>query len=91
MPMETSKSQLMIASEAIPILQMMIKSCPPEFHERAESLLNCLPGCLTITVKRATNLKRVIGGTNAFCRLKIGQGPSHQTKVMNEICLHYDL
>ncbi|CAI9282124.1 unnamed protein product [Lactuca saligna] len=83
MPMETSKSQLMIASEAIPILQMMIKSCPPEFHERAESLLNCLPGCLIITVKRATNLKRVIGGTNAFCRLKIGQGPSHQTKVVS--------
>lgn len=82
-PIETSKSQLVIASEAIPILQMLMKTCPPSFHERADSLLQCLPGCLTVMVKRATNLKRVLGGTNAFCRLKIGNGPSYQTKVVS--------
>ncbi|KAI3758602.1 hypothetical protein L6452_06169 [Arctium lappa] len=83
MPIDVSKSQLVIASEAIPILQMLMKTCPPGFHERADSLLHCLPGCLTVTVKRANNLKQVMGGTNAFCRLKIGQGPFHQTKVVS--------
>ncbi|KVH21214.1 Armadillo [Cynara cardunculus var. scolymus] len=83
MPIDVSKSQLVITSEAIPILQMLMKTCPPGFHERADSLLHCLPGCLTVTVKCANNLKQVIGGTNAFCRLKIGQGPFHQTKVVS--------
>lgn len=81
MPIDVLKSQLLIASEAIPILQVLMKTCPPSFHERADGLLHCLPGCLTVTIKRANNLKQVMGGTNAFCKLKIGQGPSHQTKV----------
>lgn len=83
MTIDVLKSQLVIASEAIPILQKLMKTCPPSFHERADSLLHCLPGCLTVTIKRGSNLKQVIGGTNAFCKLKIGQGPSYQTKVMN--------
>ncbi|KAK1433346.1 hypothetical protein QVD17_10256 [Tagetes erecta] len=83
MPIDVLKSQLLIASEAIPILQMLMKTCPPSFHERADGLLHCLPGCLTVTIKRANNLKQVMGGTNAFCKLKIGQGPSHQTKVVS--------
>lgn len=83
MPVDISKSQAMIAAEAIPILQMLMKTCPPSFHERADNLLHCLPGCLTVTIKRANNLKHVMGGTNAFCRLMIGNGPPQQTKVVS--------
>ncbi|XP_057503128.1 protein CELLULOSE SYNTHASE INTERACTIVE 3-like isoform X1 [Actinidia eriantha] len=83
MPIDISKSQAMIASEAIPILQMLVKTCPPSFHDRADSLLHCLPGCLTVTIKRGSNLKQVMGGTNAFCRLTIGNGPPRQTKVVS--------
>ncbi|KAK2995679.1 hypothetical protein RJ640_006139 [Escallonia rubra] len=83
MPIDISKSQAMIAAEAIPILQMLMKTCPPGFHERADSLLHCLPGCLTVTIKRGNNLKQVMGGTNAFCRLTIGNGPARQTKVVS--------
>lgn len=83
MPMDVSNSQAMVAAEAIPVLQMLMKTCPPSFHDRADSLLHCLPGCLTVTIKRANNLKQVMGGTNAFCQLTIGNGPSRQTKVMS--------
>ncbi|PHT45441.1 hypothetical protein CQW23_14599 [Capsicum baccatum] len=83
MPIDVSKSQAMVAAEAIPILQMLIKNSPPGFHDRADSLLHCLPGCLTVTIKRANNLRHVMGGTNPFCRLTIGNGPARQTKVVN--------
>ncbi|XP_012450505.1 protein CELLULOSE SYNTHASE INTERACTIVE 3 [Gossypium raimondii] len=83
MPIEIAKSQSMIAAEAIPILQMLMKTCPPSFHERADNLLHCLPGCLTVTIKRGNNLKQTMGATNAFCRLTIGSGPSRQTKVVS--------
>ncbi|XP_049380490.1 protein CELLULOSE SYNTHASE INTERACTIVE 3-like [Solanum stenotomum] len=83
MPMDVSNSQAMVAAEAIPVLQMLMKTCPPSFHDRADSLLHCLPGCLTVTIKRANNLKQVMGGTNAFCQLTIGNGPSRQTKVVS--------
>uniref|UniRef100_A0A2N9ELY6 C2 domain-containing protein n=1 Tax=Fagus sylvatica TaxID=28930 RepID=A0A2N9ELY6_FAGSY len=83
MPIDIAKSQAMVAAEAIPILQMLMKTCPPSFHERADSLLHCLPGCLTVTIKRGTNLKQAMGGTNAFCRLTIGNGPPRQTKVVS--------
>ncbi|KAK6938381.1 C2 domain, partial [Dillenia turbinata] len=83
MPLDIAKSQSMIAAEAIPILQMLMKTCPPCFHERADSLLHCLPGCLTVTIKRGNNLKQTMGSTNAFCRLTIGNGPPRQTKVVN--------
>ncbi|XP_043719961.1 protein CELLULOSE SYNTHASE INTERACTIVE 3-like [Telopea speciosissima] len=82
MPIDIAKAQAMIASEAIPILQLLMKTCPPSFHERADSLLHCLPGCLTVTVKRGNNLKQTMGSTNAFCRLTIGNGPPRQTKVV---------
>lgn len=85
MPLDVSKSQAMVAAEAIPILQMLMKTCPPSFHERVENLLNGLPGCLTVTVKRANNLKHVMGGTNAFCRLTIGHGPPRRTKVLRNL------
>ncbi|KAI6690937.1 hypothetical protein NL676_027765 [Syzygium grande] len=87
MALEIAKSQAMIASEAIPILQMLMKTCPPSFHDRADSLLHCLPGCLTVTIKRGNNLKQAMGSTNAFCRLTIGNAPARQTKVVNHsIC-----
>ncbi|XP_077214224.1 CELLULOSE SYNTHASE INTERACTIVE 3 [Tasmannia lanceolata] len=83
MPIDIAKAQAMIAAEAIPILQLLMRTCPPSFHERADSLLHCLPGCLTVTIKRGNNLKQSMGSTNAFCRLTIGNGPPRQTKVVN--------
>ncbi|WJX10223.1 Protein CELLULOSE SYNTHASE INTERACTIVE 3 [Trifolium repens] len=83
MPIDIAKSQAIIAAEAIPILQMLMKSCPPSFHERADTLLHCLPGCLTVTIKRGNNLKQSMGSTNAFCQLTIGNGPPKQTKIVN--------
>ncbi|KAI4337839.1 hypothetical protein L6164_016208 [Bauhinia variegata] len=83
MPIDISKTQAIIAAEAIPILQMLMKTCPPSFHERADGLLHCLPGCLTVTIKRGNNLKQAVGSTNAFCRLTIGNGPPRQTKVVS--------
>ncbi|XP_073013308.1 protein CELLULOSE SYNTHASE INTERACTIVE 3 [Typha latifolia] len=80
---DIAKAQALIAAEAIPILQLLMKTCPPSFHERADSLLHCLPGCLTVTIKRGNNLKQTMGGTNAFCCLKIGNGPPRQTKVVS--------
>lgn len=81
MSIEIAKSQAMVAAEAIPILQQLMKTCPPSFHERAELLLHCLPGCLTVTILRGNNLKQTVGSTNAFCQLTIGSGPPRQTKV----------
>lgn len=83
MPIDIAKSQAMIAAEAIPILQMLMKTCPPSFHERADLLLHCLPGSLTVTINRGNNLKQAMGTTNAFCRLTIGNGPPRQTKVVS--------
>lgn len=83
MNVDIAKAQALTAAEAIPILQLLMKTCPPSFHERADSLLHCLPGCLTVTIKRANNLKQTMGSTNAFCRLTIGNGPPRQTKVVS--------
>ncbi|KAF7816836.1 Protein CELLULOSE SYNTHASE INTERACTIVE 3 [Senna tora] len=83
MPIEIVKSQALIAAEAIPILQLLMKTCPPSFHDRADSLLHCLPGSLTVTIKRGNNLKQAVGSTNAFCRLTIANGPPKQTKVVS--------
>ncbi|QHN92943.1 uncharacterized protein DS421_17g588370 [Arachis hypogaea] len=83
MPIDIAKSQAIVAAEAIPILQMLMKTCPPSFHERADSLLHCLPGCLTVIIKRGNNLKQTMGGTCAFCRLTIGNGPPNQTKMVH--------
>uniref|UniRef100_A0A0E0F333 C2 domain-containing protein n=1 Tax=Oryza meridionalis TaxID=40149 RepID=A0A0E0F333_9ORYZ len=84
---DIAKAQSLISAEAIPVLQMLMKTCPPSFHERADSLLQCLPGCLTVTILRGNNLKQTMGSTNAFCCLQIGNGPPRQTKVVNNsIC-----
>lgn len=83
MPIDIAKSQAMIAAEAIPTLQALMKTCPPSFHERSDRLLHSLPGCLTVTIKKGNNLKQTMGSTNAFCRLTIGNGPPRQTKVIS--------
>ncbi|XP_073305495.1 protein CELLULOSE SYNTHASE INTERACTIVE 3 [Primulina huaijiensis] len=82
-PIDMSKSQAMVAAEAIPFLQIHMKTCPPNFLDRIESLLHSLPGCLTVAIKRADNLKQVTGGTNAFCQLSIGHGSARYTKVVS--------
>lgn len=81
MSVDVSNSQATVAAEAIPVLQMLLKTSPPSLHERADNLLHSLPGCLTVTIERANNLRQILGGTNAFCRLMIGNGPPQQTKV----------
>ncbi|CAN6931896.1 unnamed protein product [Brassica oleracea var. botrytis] len=83
MAIDVAKSQAMIAAEAIPVLQMLMKTCPPVFHDKADSLLHCLPGCLTVNVMRANNLKQSMATTNAFCQLTIGNCPPRQTKVVS--------
>ncbi|WCJ44383.1 Armadillo/beta-catenin-like repeat C2 calcium/lipid-binding domain (CaLB) protein [Euphorbia peplus] len=83
MSIDIATSQSMVAAEAIPVLQMLMKTCPPSFHDRADLLLHCLPGCLTVTIRRGNNLKQTMGSTNAFCRLTIGNGPPRQTKVIS--------
>nr|VDD44815.1 unnamed protein product [Brassica oleracea] len=84
MPTETARSQAVLAAEAIPMLQLMMKSKSPErsFHERGNSLLNCLPGSLTVAIKRGDNLKRSMGNTNAFCSLIMDNCPKKKTKVV---------
>ncbi|KAL0864805.1 hypothetical protein Bca101_043923 [Brassica carinata] len=84
MPTEMARSQAVLAAEAIPMLQLMMKSKSPErsFHERGYSLLNCLPGSLTVVIKRGDNLKRSMGNTNAFCSLIINNCPEKKTKVV---------
>jgi hypothetical protein len=80
-PAESGKAQAMVAAEAIPILQLLIRSGPPHFQENADSLLQCLPGSLTVTIKHGTNLKQSMGSTNAFCKLTLDNGPPRLTKV----------
>ncbi|KAH9307092.1 hypothetical protein KI387_011496, partial [Taxus chinensis] len=81
-PVDVGKAQAMAAAEAIPILQLLIKSGPPRFHEKAESLLQYLPGTLTVNIKRGSNLKQTMATTNAFCKLTFGNGPPRETKVV---------
>ncbi|KAG0477945.1 hypothetical protein HPP92_012664 [Vanilla planifolia] len=71
-PIEVFKAQSVAASEAIPLLQYLIQSGPPRFQEKAELLLQCLPGTLTITIKRGNNLKQSVGNPSVFCKLTLG-------------------
>ena len=54
---EVGKAQVIAAIEAIPILRYLIQSGPPRFQEKAELLLQFLPGTLLVTIKRGINLK----------------------------------
>ncbi|KAL2624510.1 hypothetical protein R1flu_008755 [Riccia fluitans] len=82
-PAEVGNAQAVSAAEAIPVLQYMLKSGATKFHERADILLQCLPGSLVVTIKRGQNLKQSMGSTNAFCKLTLGNGPPRQTKVVS--------
>ncbi|KAG0476240.1 hypothetical protein HPP92_013081 [Vanilla planifolia] len=79
-PIEVFKAQSVAASEAIPLLQYLIQSGPPRFQEKAELLLQCLPGTLTITIKRGNNLKQSVGNPSVFCKLTLGNSAPRQTK-----------
>jgi len=81
-PAEVSKAQSVAASEAIPLLQYLIQSGPPRFQEKAEFLLQCLPGTLTITIKRGNNLRQSVGNPSAYCKITLGSTPPRQTKVI---------
>lgn len=83
-PADVGKEQAMAAAEAIPILQLIIRDGPSRFHEKAESLLQCLPGTLVVTINRGNNLKQTLGSTNAFCKLTFGNGPPRETKVVSQ-------
>ncbi|GLJ09423.1 hypothetical protein SUGI_0109450 [Cryptomeria japonica] len=83
-PVDVGKAQAMAAAEAIPILQLLVKSGLPRFQEKAESLLQYLPGTLTVTIKRGNNLKQAMASTNAYCKLTFGNGPPRETKVVNQ-------
>ncbi|XP_010530212.1 PREDICTED: uncharacterized protein LOC104806830 [Tarenaya hassleriana] len=83
MSTETARSQAVLAAEAIPVLQMMMKSRPQgSFRQRGNSLLNCLPGTLVVSIHRGDNLKNSMGSTNPFCRLTIDNCPTKQTQVV---------
>lgn len=80
---EIGKTQSMAMVDAIPVLQLLIRSGPEHFQEKADALLQCLPGNLVVTIKRGNNLKQSMGSTNAFCKLTLGNGAPRQTKVLS--------
>ncbi|PWA80808.1 binding protein [Artemisia annua] len=81
-PADVSRSQSNAAADAIPLLQFLIQSGPPRFQEKAELLLQCLPGTLTVIIKRGNNMKQSVGNPSAYCKLTLGNTPSRQTKVV---------
>lgn len=80
-PAEVSKAQSVAAADAIPLLQYLIQSGPPRFQEKAELLLQCLPGTLLVTIKRGNNMKQSVGNPSVFCKLTLGSTPARLTKV----------
>lgn len=80
---DVAKAQAMAMAEAIPALQALLKASITRFHERASSLLVCLPGSLIVTIKQGKNLKQKMGSTNAFCKLTLGNNPAKETKVVS--------
>ncbi|XP_042501937.1 protein CELLULOSE SYNTHASE INTERACTIVE 1-like [Macadamia integrifolia] len=82
-PAEVSLAQSVAAAEAIPLLQYLIQSGPPRFQEKAELLLQCLPGTLVVIIKRGNNLKQSVGNPSVYCKLTLGNTPPRQTKVVS--------
>ncbi|MCO5584828.1 hypothetical protein L7F22_038760 [Adiantum nelumboides] len=80
---EVVKAQATALADAIPDLQSLIKAGTTKFQERASSLLLCLPGSLTVTIKQGKNLKQSMGSTNAFCKLTLGNTQAKETKVVS--------
>lgn len=79
---DVARAQAAAAGEAIPVLQLMLRSGPIKLYEKAEALLAVLPGSFTVTLKRGSNLKAAMGSTNAFCKVTLGEGPPRLTKVV---------
>ncbi|KAK1410700.1 hypothetical protein QVD17_37239 [Tagetes erecta] len=82
-PPEVSSAQSTAAADAIPFLQFLIQSGPPRFHEKAEFLLQCLPGTLTVIIKRGSDLRQSVGNPSAYCKVTLGSTPSRQTKIVS--------
>ncbi|KAF5749829.1 hypothetical protein HS088_TW03G00155 [Tripterygium wilfordii] len=82
-PAEVSRAQSIAAADAIPLLQYLIQSGPPRFQEKAEFLLQCLPGTLAVIIKRGNNMKQSMGNPSVFCKLSLGNTPPRQTKVVS--------
>ncbi|XP_042493679.1 protein CELLULOSE SYNTHASE INTERACTIVE 1-like [Macadamia integrifolia] len=82
-PVEVSQAQSVAAAEAIPLLQYLIQSGPPRFQEKAELLLQCLPGTLVVIIKRGNNLKQSVGNPSVYCKLTLGNTPPRQTKIVS--------
>jgi hypothetical protein len=80
-PAEVSRAQSIAAADAIPLLQYLIQSGPPRFQEKAEFLLQCLPGTLVVIIKRGNNMKQSVGNPSVFCKLTLGNTPPRQTQV----------
>lgn len=82
-PAEVSRAQSIAAADAIPLLQYLIQSGPPRFQEKAEFLLQCLPGTLTVIIKHGNNMKQSVGNASVYCKLTLGNTPPRQTKVVS--------
>ncbi|KAI9164785.1 hypothetical protein LWI28_002029 [Acer negundo] len=82
-PAEVSRAQSVAAADAIPLLQYLIQSGPPRFQEKAEFLLQCLPGTLVVIIKRGNNMKQSVGNASVYCKLTLGNTPPRQTKVVS--------
>uniref|UniRef100_A0A2P2JPV0 Uncharacterized protein MANES_12G138800 n=1 Tax=Rhizophora mucronata TaxID=61149 RepID=A0A2P2JPV0_RHIMU len=82
-PAEVSRAQSIAAADAIPLLQYLIQSGPPRFQEKAEFLLQCLPGTLVVIIKRGNNMKQSVGNPSVYCKLTLGNTPPRQTNVVS--------
>ncbi|KAL2246577.1 UNVERIFIED_CONTAM: Protein CELLULOSE SYNTHASE INTERACTIVE 1 [Sesamum indicum] len=82
-PAEVSRAQSVAAADAIPLLQYLIQSGPPRFQEKAEFLLQCLPGTLMVIIKRGNNMRQSVGNPSVYCKLTLGNAPPRQTKVVS--------
>ncbi|XP_061344616.1 protein CELLULOSE SYNTHASE INTERACTIVE 1-like [Gastrolobium bilobum] len=82
-PAEVSRAQSIAAADAIPLLQYLIQSGPPRFQEKAELLLQCLPGTLVVIIKRGNNMKQSVGNPSVYCKLTLGSTPPRLTKVVS--------
>ncbi|KAL2498776.1 hypothetical protein Adt_24326 [Abeliophyllum distichum] len=82
-PAEVSRAQSIAAADGIPLLQYLIQSGPPRFQEKAEFLLQCLPGTLVVIIKQGTNMRQSVGNPSVYCKLTLGNTPPRQTKVIS--------
>ncbi|XP_073293510.1 protein CELLULOSE SYNTHASE INTERACTIVE 1-like [Primulina huaijiensis] len=82
-PAEVSRAQSIAAADGIPLLQYLIQSGPPRFQEKAEFLLQCLPGTLAVIIKRGNNMRQSVGSPSVYCKLTLGNTAPRQTKVVS--------